>query len=260
MSAQLSQRCPSSSVSIYQKATRLALAQGLAPDQLAGHQQHPEIREGAPYLPIDLLLETYELADVHLPGGFGVRQGRQLHAEDYGTLGLSWRTCWRARDVLHRTARYMVLVTDDGQARVIEQDHHITLYLDRDARRKGLEIANEASLVMLVGVLREGTGQDIHPVWVSFKHHNQATQAFAEYFQCPVRFGRRAYALQFRTVDLEQPTLKADRSIHQFLVERMEEEEKAIHTRANRLLSEIHQLVSEALPSGIPSLIQIAIT
>lgn len=246
------------SSSIYHKAARLALSEGLSSDLLTFHNELPEIKSGDKYLPIDRLFEIYELADQHLAPGFGARQGQQLDSADYGTLGLSWRTCWRAREVLDRVERFMVLVTDHGSLQVQEMDGFTKVLLHRDAYRTGVAIANEASFVMLAGILCEVTGKQIHPTNVAFKHRNPAVSAFTDFFQCPVSFEQDMNSIEFRTSDIDVPTIKADESIHQFFVERMDEEKKGIQTNANRLLTDIHRLITEALPSGIPSVIQVA--
>lgn len=246
------------STSIYNKATRLALSEGLSPAHFQHHQDSKELQQGSKYVPIDLLFEIYELADEFLEPGFGLRQGKQLNSEDYGTLGLSWKTCWQAKEVFDRLERFMVLVTNHGEVQLQETEGITYLSLYRDAGRKGVETANEASFVMLIGVLNEVTGKEIHPVNVQFKHSSKATADFFDYFQCPVYFDQNVNALQFETSDIDIPTIKADRSIQQFLIERMNEEKKGIHVNADHLLKEIHQLIEEALPGGIPSVVEIA--
>ncbi|MEQ9439584.1 MAG: AraC family transcriptional regulator ligand-binding domain-containing protein [Cyclobacteriaceae bacterium] len=234
------------------------MQEGLSPILLDHHQERKEILEGDKYIPMELLLEVYELAEQHMEAGFGVRQGKQLTADDYGTLGLSWKTCWRAKDVLDRVERYMILVTDHGQASIEERNGITKINLIRETKRKGLKTANEATFVMLTGVLKEITQQEIHPVKVLFQHHAQAIAPFVDFFQCPVSFGQDENSLHFKTSDIDIPTVKADKSIHQFLVERMDEEKKGIHANADRLLGEIHNIIEESLPSGIPSIIQVA--
>ena len=243
---------------IYFKAVQLSLNEGLPSLLLAHHKERNEILRGDKYIPMELLLEVYELADQHLETGFGVRQGMQLNSEDYGTLGLSWRTCWRAKDVLDRTARYMILVTDHGSARIIESEGFTKIIMKRDAYRRSLEIANEASFVMIAGIINEVTDKEIHPVNVCFKHTVIDTKPFTDYFQCPVGFSQDENSLQYKNSDIDIPTIKADKSIHQFLVDRMNEEQQGIHANADRLLSEIHKLIEESLPGGIPSIIQVA--
>jgi AraC-like DNA-binding protein len=255
---QSAQAMPFVSSSIYHKARRLALKEGLSPDQFIPHHDHPQIVDSAKYIPIELLFDVYEWADAHLEAGFAVRQGRQLESDDYGTLGLSWKTCWRARDVLDRLERYMVLVTDHGTTRVVEDAGFIQVHLRRPPHRRGLEMANETSFVMLNSIMQEVTGVDITPRLVCFQHTSNDPGPFQEYFQCPVEFGTSENRLEFRTADIDIPTIKADHSIQQFLVERMEEEKEGIQTTADRLLSDVHQLIEENLPSGIPSILQVA--
>jgi len=68
---------------------------------------------------------------------------------------------------------------------------------------------------------------------------------------------RGCHPLPYKTTELEVPTLKADRSIHQFFIERMEEEAQGIKVNANKLVKDVQSLIKEALPSGIPSVIQV---
>jgi len=246
------------STSIYRKATKLALNEGLSPDAIAHHQILLDNASDAPYVPIDLLWELYELADQHLAEGFGLRHGQQMVAEDYGTLGLSWKTCWTARDVFKRTERYLILVTNHGSIEIEEEREITKVHLFRPPHRKGLETSNEATFVMIAKIIRDVTDTDIHPILISFQHgFAENVMPYSEYFKCPVQFDQEKNALHFKTADLETPTVKADKSIHRFLVERMEEEAEGIHVNANKLVQDVQSLIKEALPSGIPSVTHI---
>lgn len=243
------------SSSIYQKAKALAIIEGMPPLQFLEKHSFSD----SAYLPIYLLYDIYEWATANLSPGFSVRQGKQLNTNDYGTLGLSWKTSWRAGDILDRLQRYMILVTDQGNIRMQEENGQSQLFLDRPPIRKGIEIANEVSFVMLTGILREVTGQKILPIQVTFQHSDSSSApAFEEFFQCPVTYGAPHNLLQFRTESLQIRTIKADKSIHQFIVERLEEEKKGIFTQSDQMLNDIRKLIIESLPSGIPSIIQIA--
>ncbi|MEQ9229872.1 MAG: AraC family transcriptional regulator ligand-binding domain-containing protein [Cyclobacteriaceae bacterium] len=244
--------------SIYHKAKQLASKEGISLDHLAHHNDMKEIMSGSKHIPIDLLYDIYEAATKNLEPGFSVRQGPQLNSEDYRTLGLFWRTCWQAKEVLDRVQRFMLLITDAGSVRLVESHGVTNLTIERDAHRMGLEIANEVSLVMIVGILNEVTGKKIRPVLVTFKHDVRSVQAFEQFFECEVMFNQPHCSIHFKTADIDVHTIKADKSIHQFLVERMGEEMRGIHTNTDKLMGEIHKLMEEALPSGIPSIIQVA--
>ncbi|MEQ8881522.1 MAG: helix-turn-helix domain-containing protein [Cyclobacteriaceae bacterium] len=246
------------SSSIYLKAKQLALAGGMPHDQFDHHLTVKEIQQGGKYIPITLLLEVYEWAIQNLSPDFSINQGKQLNPDDYGTLGLSWKTCWQAKDILDRTERFMVLVTDHGSIRIEESNGFTTTYMLRDANRLGVEIANEVSFVMLVNIINEVTGKTISPSQVTFKHTARSADPFTAFFGCPVHFDHQHYSIQYKTADLDVRTIKADKSIHQFLVERMGEEKRGIHASADQLMGKIHKLIEESLPSGIPSIIQVA--
>ncbi|MTI38058.1 AraC family transcriptional regulator [Fulvivirga lutimaris] len=246
------------SSSIYQKAKTLALSEGLDALHFESHQNSKELQQGLKYIPIALLFDVYEWSAEKLEPGFCVRQGRQLNTDDYGTLGLSWKTCWLAKEVLDRVERFMMLVTDHGSVRQEELDGYTSLIMQRNTARLGIEIANEVSFVMLNGILNEVTGKPIQPSRVTFRHHSKSEQQLSDYFGCPIDFSSPVNSIQFKTSDITIRTIKADRSIHQFLVERMDEEMKGIHSNADMLIKEVHNLIKESLPSGIPSVIQVA--
>ncbi len=239
---------------IYKKAIQLALSEGLPKAVLNDYTNYKIENER---VPMELLLDVYELAEKQLQAGFGLRQGIQLDTNDYGTLGLSWKTCLKAIDVLKNVKRYMVLVTDDGSIELDERDGIVKLILNREVYRTGIKIANEASFVMLVGILNEVTGKRITPTEVSFKHSFSTSDYFSNHFECPVNFNATENALVFNTKVLDISTIKADKFIHQFLVERMEQEKSKIHKSEDVLTSEINKLLKESMSSGIPSIVQV---
>lgn len=249
---------PFVSSSIYHKAVRLALSEGLASQLLETHQHFQESSLHEKYLPINLLFEVYEFADQYLEAGFGIRLGKQMTSDDYGTLGLAWKTCWCARDILTRTVRYMILVTDQGSARIEDTGSNTKIVLERLASQRAVEISNETTFVMLIGILREVTGQEIYPLQVSFQHPCTDSSLYQAYFKSPVQFGASENFLLFRIQDLDIPAIKADRHIQEYLLERMEEEKQGISIKADSLLRDIQKLIKESLPSGIPSIIQVA--
>lgn len=239
---------------IFKKAINLALTEGLPKTYLNNYINHKIDNER---VPMELLLDVYELAEKHLQPGFGLRQGKQLNSNDYGTLGLSWKTCLKANDVLKNVKRYMVLVTDDGSIALDEYEGMIKLILNRDVYRTGIKTANEASFVMLLGILNEVTGKCIKPIEVNFKHSFSNNNYFSEYFDCPVNFNTTENTLSFNTKALDVSTIKADKFIHQFLVERMEQEKTKLHKSEDVLTSKINNLLKESMSSGIPSITQV---
>ncbi|WP_157807061.1 AraC family transcriptional regulator ligand-binding domain-containing protein [Algoriphagus formosus] len=65
-------------------------------------------------------------------------------------------------------------------------------------------------------------GQKILPNGVTFQHiPSSSSGTMEEFFQSPVEFGAMNNMLQFRTESLHIRTIKADKSIHRFIVERL---------------------------------------
>ncbi len=79
-----------------------------------------------------------------------------------------------------------------------------------------------------------------------------------KHFCCPVLFNQPDYSITYHTSDLETRTAKADESINNFLVTRVEEEVSGLKVAGNKLVYDIEKLIKDALPSGIPSIHQIA--
>jgi AraC-like DNA-binding protein len=246
------------SYSIYKKARNLAEAQGDPYEIIKRHEESREIQSNAKYIPASLLYDLYEWCFDNLDDNFSVMQGTQMTADDYGTLGLSWKTCWKAREVLDRTLRFMTLITDQGSLEISDRDNLTVLKLVRDTSRKGHEIGNEVGFVVFNKILNEVTDKEIRPVSVHFKHKVSSLDSLKEYFECPVYSEDKSNLLVFKTEDLNMPTVKADRSINHFITERMNEELSNIQTNSDQMLKNLHQLLKDALPSGVPSVVQAA--
>jgi AraC-like DNA-binding protein len=135
------------------------------------------------------------------------------------------------------------------------QDHgetgNITIY--REAPRRGIEISNESSIVATLTVIRRLTGREIHPIAVSFTHSApDDVSRYEDFFSCEVQFGQEFNRLTFTSNDLDTPSLKADKSINSFIIERLKEKAEGVEVTANKLLNDTQKLIKEALPSGIP--------
>lgn len=210
-------------------------------------------------IPADEFFSLHELLDEKLGPGFGVRVGQQMRIEDYGVLGLSWRTCSWAGEIFERSERYFKLLSNTFMWQVKEEGDISRVYLNREAHRRGLELSTEASLSATVVVLQAMTEKKILPTEVTFKHapplelgsHKAA-------FQCPILFDHPHYSIAYKTSDLRTRTAKADASINRFLIERVEEETSGLVVAGNQLVFDVEKLIIDALPSGIPSIHHIA--
>jgi AraC-like DNA-binding protein len=173
--------------------------------------------------------------------------------DDYDVLGLAWKTCLSPRDMFRRCERFFILMTDTQIYKVTDEGETGSIYIYREASRRGIEVSNESSIVATLTVIRKITGAEIHPLKVCFTHSTpDDIQVYEDFFACEVQFGMEFNRLVFRSQDLDMKTLKADESINRFMMERLKEKADGVEVNADILLKDIRGLIEDALPSGIP--------
>ena len=210
-------------------------------------------------VPAEHFFDLHERLDKALGPGFSARVGQQMKMEDYGVLGLSWKTCSKAGEIFERCERYFHLLSNTYVFRVNKDGGLSHIHLLRDAHRRGVELSNEATFSATVVVLRLMTETDISPFEVSFKHRPPtALDSYTEAFKCPIKFNQLHNRITYQSADLEMRTAKADISINKFLLERVEEERKGIEIGALRIANDVEALIKDALPSGIPAIGEIS--
>jgi AraC-like DNA-binding protein len=247
------------SINLYRKMINHALNEGMTPDDFKDLPIPIEMMKDIQAVPANNFFELHELLDDSLGPGFSVRVGQEMKIDDYGVLGLSWRTCSKAGEIFERCERYFKLLSNTYVFKVEKEGEISKVYLFRDPHRRGVELSNEATFSATVVVLQAMTEKDMTPISISFKH--KAPKDLKDYelaFQCPILFNQPHYFMTYKTSDLETRTAKADLSINTFLVERVEEEAKGIEISSLKIATDVEYLIKDALPSGIPSIIQIS--
>ena len=158
------------SVSLYRKVIEHALTEGMKREDFSDLPIPYNTLHELQAVPADHFFELHERLDLTLGPGFSVRVGQQMKIEDYGVLGLSWRTCSKAGEIFERSERYFKLLSNTYVFKV-EKDIEVSkVYLFRDGYRRGVELSNEATFSATVVVLKAMTETNITPVGVSFKH------------------------------------------------------------------------------------------
>jgi AraC-like DNA-binding protein len=247
------------SASLYRKMIHCAIAEGMRRDDFVHLPSPIEAVDKLQAVPADHFFALHEYLDEKLGPGFSVRVGRQMKIEDYGVLGLSWRTCSWAGEIFDRCERYFRLLSDTYVFQVKKEDELSHVYLFRNAHRRGVALSNEATFAATVVILQAMTESPISPVRVTFMHGPaKSLVSFEEVFRCPVAFRQPHNSISYRRRDLEMRTAKADASINAFLLARVEEATQGLEVSANRIAYEVEELIRDALPSGIPSIIQIS--
>ncbi|MBV6641563.1 MAG: AraC family transcriptional regulator ligand-binding domain-containing protein [Cyclobacteriaceae bacterium] len=246
------------SINLYRKVINYAITEGMSWEDFMHLPTPFDALDNIQAVPADHFFELHERLDKKLGPGFSVRVGSEMKIEDYGVLGLSWRTCTWAGEIFDRSERYMKLLSNTYFFEVRKKGELSDILLHREPHRKGLELSNEATLSATVVVLRAITETDINPTQVTFKHNApKDLSSYHKVFNCPILFNQPYYSITYKTTELETRTAKADYSINQFLVERVEEETKGIQVSSHKLTEDVEKLIKDALPSGIPSIFQI---
>ena len=246
------------SISLYRKIIDHALQEGMTRKDFQELTVPLESLDSIQAVPADVFFDLHEKLDQRLGPGFSVRVGQQMKMDDYGVLGLSWKTCSKAGEIFERCERYFKLLSNTYVFKVEKEEDISYIHLHRDAYRRGVELSNEATFSATVVVLQAMTESDIAPLSVSFKHSSpRDITSYDQAFQCPLAFNQTYNRLAYRSLDLEMRTAKADKSIHAFLLERVEEETQGVEISPLKVVSDVEQLIKEGLPSGIPSITQV---
>lgn len=144
-------------------------------------------------------------------------------------------------------------MTDTQLYKVQDEGETGSIYIYRNAPRRGIEISNESSVVATLTVINKITGVRIRPIEVSFVHNEpENIDLYEDFFSCQVKFGQMYNRLVFRSEDLDTKSMKADQSINKFMMERLQEKSEGIIVSADKLLNDTRTLIKDALPSGIP--------
>lgn len=200
-------------------------------------------------------LALHELLADKLGRGFPVRVGQKMIIEDYGVLGLSWRTCSKVGEIFERSERYFKLLSNTFDWQIKKEGNISHIILNREANRKGMELSTEASLSATVVVLKAMSEKDISPIEVSFKHKKpKDLTSHKKAFNCPILFEQPQYAISYKTEELNLRTAKADASINSYLLQQVDEKTRGIKIPGNKFIHDVEALIKDALPTGIPSI------
>lgn len=247
------------SIHLYRKMLNCAIAEGMSREDFMNLPTPINGMDDLQVVPADEFLALHELLDEKLGPGFGVRVGQQMKIDDYGVLGLSWRTCSRVGEIFERSERFFKLLSNTFVWSVHEQGDTSRILLNREAHRRGMELSTEASLSATVVVLQAMTEKEIHPIEVTFKHGPpEDLSSFSNAFHCPVLFHQPQYSISYKTADLQLRTAKADASINRYLLKQVEEKTRGIKIPGSSLLRDVETLIKDGLPTGIPGIHQIS--
>lgn len=197
-----------------------------------------------------------EMPDGHeLP----VRVGPLMRLDDYGALGLAWKSAPTVRSSLERVERYCRLWTDNMTYEIRDDAGGIEFVLHRfGERRLGMRLSNESTIASAASLIRQTSSTGFRPRAVYFQHAAPGvTAAHERYFGCPVFFGAERDALSISEEALNHPNHLGDHGISRFLLEHLESELQAIGAE-DPIENLVRRAVSQSLSDGVPKMADMA--
>jgi AraC-like DNA-binding protein len=188
-----------------------------------------------------------------------LKVGPLMRPDDYGALGLAWKSAPTIRSSLERVERYCRLWTDNLTYEIRDRDNGIDFIVHRSGnRRLGMRLSNEATLASATSLIRQTSSPRFRPRTVLLKHAAPgSTSAHERYFGCPVRFASDQDALSISCDVLDRPNHLSDDGISRFLIAHLDAELESLGATIP-LQSLVEREISRSLSAGVPGMADIA--
>lgn len=224
---------------------------GLDPDGIADPKAM--ISDTAYYSLLERIAETVDATCLPL------RTGASMRCDDYGALGLAWKSAPTLLGSLSRVERYARLWTNVVEYELRPEADGMMFILHRAGpRRLGLRLSNEATLASTVSLSRQVRPDPFAPREVHFRHPPPGTIAEHErYFGCPVYFGSEVDALLISRETLAEPNMLGDEGISRFLLGHLDAELDAVKDNTS-IEGMTRHAIARSLSEGLPKMADIA--
>jgi len=188
-----------------------------------------------------------------------LRVGPLMRPDDYGALGLAWKSAPTIRDSLERVERYCRLWTDNLTYEIMDHGDGIDFVVHRSGKRRlGMRLSNEATLASATSLIRQTSSPRFRPRTVFLKHAApKSTSAHERYFGCPVHFASDQDALSISSEVLARPNHLADDGVSRFLISHLEAQIEPVGGEIP-VESLVEREISRSLSEGIPKMADVA--
>ncbi|NDR56811.1 AraC family transcriptional regulator [Aliiruegeria sabulilitoris] len=212
------------------------------------------VKDTAYYGLLERLAAEIDVTDLPL------RAGASMRLDDYGALGLAFKTATTLGGSYRRVTRYARLWTSVVEYSLEPEGGNTWFHLHRaGARRLGLRLSNEATLASATAIAREVSATGTFcPLEVHIQHAAPPTSTLHEaYFGCPVVFGSDRDALLIAADSMASANRLGDRGITRFLEQHLEQELSEVSD--NRSVAErTRDVIADALSEGLPRMEEVA--
>lgn len=232
-------------------ASAVLRSAGLDPDATVNPKVM--ITDNAYYTMLEDMASQTEVTD--LP----IRVGASMRCDEYGALGLAWKSAPNLFGSFSRVERYARLWTSVVEYELRRTEKGTLFILHRHGpRRLGMRLSNEATLASAVSIARQVSPVPVVPVQVTIKHPApKSVDAHESYFGCPVQFDGAHDALLLSDETLLQPNILGDEGITQFIVSHLDAEIAGIDNDIG-LVRRTKDSIALALSEGLPRMADIA--
>ena len=217
-----------------------------------------EVDDATPCLvAAELFWEVIETIVADGVDDLAVRYAATMDPDDFGSLGIAFKTAADLGAALDRLARYLLLFGDTATWELRPDAHGggIAFVLcDRAAHRVGVRVANEAALAAALmhcrRVARAAT--DVTPTSVSFRHRRPPSiDAHRDFFGCSLSFGAAVDALHLDRAFLDTPTRLADEAISAYALGHLDDELQSAQAERG-LVERVRNVIRNGLADGVP--------
>lgn len=218
---------------------------------LAAAQLEPAVIDSQ-RIPASAYFEVWDAALTLAPRNvcLPVRVGTYLGPDEYGALGLAFKTAASLRAALDLAVRYLHALTEAASLQVTDEDGVVNVSLQRvGTSTEALAAANECTLVEIVHSMKNISGAPLGLTLVSLRHAtSRSLPALEAFFGCPVTSGASENALCFKAESLEGGLPKSDEGLSRFLLEHLAK--LVPQTVEGSFRAKLRDIIADALPTG----------
>lgn len=193
--------------------------------------------------------------------GLPLRVGASMACDDYGALGLAWKSAVSLRGSYERAERYARVLTSVGSYRTGSSRAtaaRICVCIVTVSGISGSGCPTRRPIASLAQISQEVCTTGFTPLAVHFRHGAPGSEAAHErHFGCPVHFGSDRDALLVPEELLQRPNRLGDATISRFFDTHLEGEVSQFDDDAS-LERRVRGRISQALSNGVPKISAIA--
>ena len=229
----------------------------------AAHLRPRDVADPDNRVPVSAIRDLWRSMVAHVPDpALGLKIGRSVKIRELGLVGYSMLNSSTLEDALRRAARYLHVVTEALESKLVSDAEGTRLITIGDARLHGLRHPVDCRLAILLSVAREITGAKIVPLEVEFPYSRPkevGDDYRATFGRATLAFDRPRESIKLRARDVARRVIAPDATLAGYLDQLAEQVLRSLGERRGTSVEATARAVWARLSSGRPSLRQTAI-